>query len=104
MMNTNNLVKFLAPSGESTRKSKDKPNPETHHIWCNHGVYFTALTIHVTGYQKARVRVSLKTKDRAEAIERRDVLFAAMLAMEGYVSSPSLKHARSLPHHLKHAA
>jgi hypothetical protein len=76
----------------------------THHVWSNNGTYYTALTIHTAGYRKARVRVSLKTKNRAEAIERRDVLMRAMLAMQGYVSSPSLKHARSLPHHLERAA
>lgn len=75
-----------------------------HHVWSNNGTYFTALTIHTAGYRKARVRVSLKTKDRVEAIKRRDVLMRAMQAMQDFVSSPSLKHARSLPHHLERAA
>jgi len=45
-----------------------------HHLWRNGRLWWVAFTIHLPGWQKERVRVSLGTADLAEARRRRDEL------------------------------
>jgi len=51
----------------------DTRNP-LHHVWLNHGVFWTHFTLHF-GNRKRRIRRSLKTSDVQVAIARRDALF-----------------------------
>lgn len=50
-------------------------NPD-HHLWKNGRLYWTAFTVHLAGWRKDRIRLSLRTADRDEARRRRDALFA----------------------------
>jgi hypothetical protein len=45
-----------------------------HHLWRNGRLYWVAFTVHLPGWQKERVRLSLGTDDVAEARRRRDQL------------------------------
>lgn len=49
----------------------DDPN---HHLWRNGRLWWVAFTVHLPGWRKDRVRVSLGTADLAEARRRRDTL------------------------------
>ena len=51
-----------------------------HHLWNNHGTWWVHYTIHQPDYTKRRVRVSLETRNRQEARQRRDNLFAHLEA------------------------
>jgi hypothetical protein len=53
----------------------DSENPD-HHLWNNHGTWWLHYTIHQPDYTKRRIRVSLETRNRKEARQRRDTLFA----------------------------
>lgn len=46
-----------------------------HHLWRNGRLYWVAFTVHLQGWQKERVRLSLGTADLDEARRRRDDLF-----------------------------
>lgn len=50
-------------------------NPD-HHLWNNRGTWWCHFTLHRADYTAERVRVSLKTRDVAEARRRRDGLLA----------------------------
>ncbi len=43
-----------------------------HHLWRNGRLYWVAFTVHLPGWQKERVRLSLGTDDLQEARSRRD--------------------------------
>ncbi len=45
-----------------------------HHLWRNGRLYWVAFTVHLPGWQKERVRLSLGTADLREARCRRDAL------------------------------
>jgi hypothetical protein len=45
-----------------------------HHLWRNGRLWWVAFTVHLPGWRKDRVRVSLGTDDVAEARRRRDAL------------------------------
>ena len=45
-----------------------------HHLWRNGRLWWIAFTVHLPGWQKERVRVSLQTADVVEARRRRDDL------------------------------
>ncbi|HEV7502060.1 MAG TPA: hypothetical protein VGQ33_18725 [Vicinamibacteria bacterium] len=45
-----------------------------HHLWRNGRLWWIAFTVHLPGWQKERVRVSLGTADVVEARRRRDEL------------------------------
>ncbi len=51
------------------------PDPN-HHLWRNGRLYWVAFTVHLPGWQKERVRLSLGTDDLEEARLRRDQLLA----------------------------
>lgn len=49
------------------------PDPN-HHLWLNGRLYWVAFTVHLPGWQKERVRLSLGTADIEQARKRRDDL------------------------------
>ena len=57
------------------RKTIDAVNLE-HNIWDNQGTFWCHFTVHRPDFTKERVRLSLATRDRLEARQRRDALFA----------------------------
>lgn len=52
-----------------------EPDPD-HHLWRNGRLYWVAFTVHLPGWQKERIRLSLGTADLPEARRRRDQLLA----------------------------
>ena len=51
------------------------PYPEhdpDHHLWRNGRLYLVAFTVHLPGWQKERIRLSLGTADIHKARRRRD--------------------------------
>jgi hypothetical protein len=54
-----------------------------HHLWRNGRLWWVAFTVHLPGWQKERVRVSLGTADLAEARRRRDQLLREYPAARG---------------------
>jgi len=52
---------------------------ETHHLWLNNGTWWVHYTLNFD-FRTRRVRRSLGTKSRAEAIRRRDALFERLAA------------------------
>jgi hypothetical protein len=62
---------------ESTRAlspAEQTQGDPDHHLWRNGRLWWIAFTVHLPGWQKERVRVSLHTADVAEARRRRDDL------------------------------
>ena len=51
----------------------DEHNP-LHHLWNNNGTWWVHYTEHLPDFTKRRVRRSLGTRDREEAVRRRDAL------------------------------
>jgi hypothetical protein len=65
----------------SNGRVKNKtPNPD-HNIWNNNGTWWCHFTVHNPDYTKERVRVSLHTKDRNEARQRRDFIMRGTSAI-----------------------
>jgi hypothetical protein len=58
---------------QTSRPEADNPN---HHIWNNNGTWWCHFTVHHADYTAERVRVSLHTRDQAEARQRRDFIMA----------------------------
>ncbi|MFM8718308.1 MAG: hypothetical protein ACKOFH_02065, partial [Chthoniobacterales bacterium] len=56
------------------------PNPD-HNIWNNNGTFWCHFTVHNPDFTKERVRVSLHTKDRDEARQRRDFIMRGTSAI-----------------------
>ena len=86
----------------SIRVSSDNP---LHHLWLNNGTWWVHYTLNFD-FRTRRVRRSLGTRDAAEAVRRRDELFAR-LAREGELvperrpnpgPSASVPAASSVPH------
>ena len=65
------LEKGYAVHGLVRRVALEDPD---HHLWRNGRLWWIAFTVHLPGWQKERVRVSLGTDDVAEARRRRDDL------------------------------
>mgnify|MGYP007101565013 CR=1 FL=1 len=51
---------------------------EDHHLWNNRGTWWCHYTIHRADHTSERVRISLRTKDRLLARNRRDQLFTEL--------------------------
>ncbi len=52
---------------------RDDPSVDpNHHLWRNGRLWWVAFTVHLPGWQKDRVRLSLGTDDVEEARRRRD--------------------------------
>jgi hypothetical protein len=62
-----------------------------HHLWRNGRLWWVAFTVHLPGWQKERVRLSLGTADVHEARRRRDALFRQYPQVRG--CELSLRHA-----------
>lgn len=64
-----------------------KPNPTPtdpdHHLWRNGRLWWIAFTVHLPGWQKDRVRLSLGTDDLIEARRRRDQILRDYPAARG---------------------
>ena len=54
-----------------------------HHLWRNGRLYWVAFTVHLPGWQKERVRLSLGTADLAVARRRRDELLRGYPGQRG---------------------
>jgi hypothetical protein len=66
-------------SAESTRAiplAEQAQGDPDHHLWRNGRLWWIAFTVHLPGWQKERVRVSLHTADVVEARRRRDDLLS----------------------------
>lgn len=59
---------------------------DTHHLWCNNGTWWLHYTVHF-GHRVRRIRRSLRTRSRAEAILKRDQHFHE-IAVRGESISP----------------
>lgn len=68
------------PQTHSPAETPDNPD---HHLWRNGRLWWVAFTVHLPGWQKERVRLSLGTADRREARRRRDEVFARYPAVRG---------------------
>lgn len=55
----------------------DDNNPR-HHLWNNNGTCWCHFTVHLSDYQKKRIRLSLQTSKVKEAIRKRDQLFTRL--------------------------
>jgi hypothetical protein len=54
-----------------------------HHLWRNGRLYWVAFTVHLPGWRKERVRLSLGTADLDEARRRRDELLRGYPEQKG---------------------
>ena len=54
-----------------------------HHLWRNGRLYWVAFTVHLPGWQKERVRLSLGTADLQEARRRRDAVLRGYPGQRG---------------------
>ena len=65
----------------------NRPHPSTsdpdHHLWRNGRLWWIAFTVHLPGWQKERIRLSLGTPDLREARRRLDAVFARYPAARG---------------------
>ena len=55
------------------REARDSPDPN-HHLWRNGRLWWVAFTVHLPGWRKERIRLSLGTADVAQARQARDEL------------------------------
>jgi hypothetical protein len=70
--------RVFSPEGEDTMaRSRTSLTDPDHHLWRNGRLWWVAFTVHLPGWQKDRVRLSLGTADVAEARRRRDELLRA---------------------------
>ncbi len=90
---------FKRPSA-AARPSHD-PNPN-HHLWRNGRLWWVAFTVHLPGWQKERVRLSLGTADVVEARRLRDELLKSYPETRACELSlrlaPPRKPERRIPH------
>lgn len=57
----------------------DPSNPR-HHLWCNHGTWWVHYTLETIDWRIRRVRRSLRTRELAVAVARRDELLSRVAA------------------------
>ena len=67
-----------------------------HHLWRNGRLWWIAFTVHLPGWQKNRIRLSLGTADVVEARRRRDALLAEYPMASGCVLSIRASAERSV--------
>ena len=65
-----------------------------HHLWRNGRLWWIAFTVHLPGWQKERVRLSLGTPDVVEARRRRDDLLSRYAQERGCALSLRLAARR----------
>lgn len=71
-------------------------NPD-HHIWNNNGTWWCHFTVHHADYTAERVRVSLHTRDLAEARRRRDFIMAGSGSIVSKLPKGAINAAREKP-------
>lgn len=126
-MSTNKLLSFPANAGEFTAKKEfvgaetkidatgakagHKAKPLDHSAAGDSNIYFNNsssfwlhATVHLSDFTASRLRLPLGTKDKKEAIARRDLIFSVLRELEGFIASPSAKSKHSLTRHFRHAA
>ena len=74
----------------------NRSNPD-HHLWRNGRLFWVAFTVHLPGWQKERVRVSLGTADLQEARRRRDEVLRSYPSARGCLLSLRLDPPRRRP-------
>ena len=67
----NPQARTLPAEGSIVMPAGEDVDPD-HHLWRNGRLWWVAFTVHLPGWQKERVRLSLGTADVAEARRRRD--------------------------------
>lgn len=65
----------MSPARLSIRVDADNPR---HHLWSNNGTWWIHYTLNTVCGRIRRVRRSLRTREVAEAIARRDELLARL--------------------------
>lgn len=67
---------------------------DDHHMWNNNGTWWCHYTVHKADYTKQRIRVSLGTRDRNEARQRRDQLLDGVAKIAATITQaiPISKH------------
>jgi hypothetical protein len=70
---TSGISDSTATEQLAVRISPENPN---HHLWNNHGVWWTHFTVHRPDYTKKRIRLSLGTRDLEQARRIRDLFLA----------------------------
>jgi hypothetical protein len=61
-------------------------NPN-HHLWNNHGVWWTHFTVHRSDYTKKRIRLSLGTRDLEQARRLRDLFLTGFTDTAGALNN-----------------
>lgn len=73
----------------------DAPDVDpNHHLWRNGRLWWVAFTVHLPGWQKERIRLSLGTADVVEARRRRDQVLTEYPAATGCTLSLRLEPPR----------
>lgn len=70
-----------------------RTNPD-HHLWRNGRLWWVAFTVHLPGWQKERVRLSLGTAELGEARRRRDRVLTRYPQTRGCQLSLRVEHRR----------
>jgi hypothetical protein len=74
-------------------RTEHAPDPN-HHLWRNGRLWWVAFTVHLPGWQKERIRLSLRTDDVHQARRRRDELFSRYPEVRGCELSLRLTQRR----------
>lgn len=97
--------------GSAGTKAGHKAKPLDHSAAGDSNIYFNNsssfwlhATVHFSDFTASRLRLPLGTKDKKEAIARRDLIFSVLRSVEGFVACPSAKSKHGLTRHFKHAA
>lgn len=83
----------MADAKHKTHSSDPLVDPD-HHLWRNGRLWWVAFTVHLPGWQKDRVRLSLGTDDVEEARRRRDRILREYPAARGCELSVRLEPRR----------
>ena len=75
-------VSFFDEEEDTVPHTQTVADPD-HHLWRNGRLYWVAFTVHLPGWQKDRVRLSLGTDDLVEARRRRDAVLREYPARAG---------------------
>jgi hypothetical protein len=71
------MARSQVPVDIESRRDREAPThgvDANHHLWRNGRLWWVAFTVHLPGWQKERVRLSLGTADVIEARRLRDEL------------------------------
>jgi hypothetical protein len=69
--------RFRVSSSKGEDTVLTNPTDPNHHLWRNGRLWWVAFTVHLPGWQKERVRLSLGTPDLFEARHLRDRVLAS---------------------------